>query len=81
MVAVLLVGVRHRVGVVGVQVIAALRALETEPQAQLRDLLFSLMEKQNSRALCEARNVTWRSQERRDCCYTGLQHLVLWERD
>lgn len=71
-VAVLLIGVRHRVGVVGVQVIAALRALETEPQAQLRALLFSLLEKQNSRALCEAQNVTWRSQEQ-DCCYTGLQ--------
>lgn len=53
-VAVLLVRVRHRVGVVGVQVIAAFWALKTEPQSQLRDLFFSLLEKQNLRALCEA---------------------------
>lgn len=51
-VAVLLVRVRHRVGIVGVQVIAAFGALKTDPQSRLGALLSSLWEKQVLRACC-----------------------------
>lgn len=48
-VPVLLVGVRHRVRVVGVQVIAAFWALETDPQSGPGALLSSIWEKQELR--------------------------------